>query len=234
MLCAAVHARDRRSATSRVSGRQAVMRPHRHLATVLLLAFAARTWAASVDTGRILVVPVLIAYERVDDGERLPEAAFGGAELEAWIDALGNAVLGTPGDAAGASQPAAQSPDPGILSGAAGHMVRGNLPPDQALAEMRPVCAGTSADSVLFQYLHVKVGLPRGWKHEGVPLLYEYWKPVVNMSRTRLRAVLRSCRTGRLVWQDGFQIRTLPEPGNPELEQALTAIYQQLIPGGTR
>jgi hypothetical protein len=201
---------------------------------VLLLALAARTPAADVATGRLQVIPVLIAYDRIDDGERLPEAAFGGAELKAWIDGLGNDYFGTPGIAADTQHAAARHPDPGALSGAAARMVRSNLPSDEALAALRPVCTGTAPDRVLFQYLHVKIGLPRGWKHEGVPLVYEYWKPVVNMSRTRLRAVLRSCRTGEIVWQDGFQIRALPEPGNPELEQALTAIYRQLTPGEKR
>ena len=182
---------------------------------VLLSILVADTPVADGTTRTTHILPVQITFERVDDGTALPKEAFGGAELKQWIDSLH----------AGRTHPNMADT---TLAGESRHLVRHNLAPATARDKMRAVCDAGRPDAVLFQYLRVKVGVPRGWKYEGVPLVFDSWKPVVNMNRTRLRTVARSCSNGEILWQDGFQIRALPRMGDPALEQAFENIYQQL------
>jgi len=160
------------------------------------------------------VSPILVSCETVGEGDTIPGEAFKGEDTAAWLDELvRRRVL----DAASANKNRAPEE--------AARLVRSNTPATEALEDLKPFC-NDGGGGVLFHHLRVKVGVPRGWKYEGVPFFGGNLKPIVNQSTARYRAVVRSCHTGEVRWRGEFQIRDVPTRGHEGLLEKLNEVYE--------
>lgn len=163
----------------------------------------------------IVVTPVVITFETIGAGEPLPAEAFRSDETSAWIDEIVRGLYGV----ALTLVPNADTVQ---------WLVRTNTLADEAHSAIQSLCT-SSAPSVLLHHLRIKVGLPRGWKHEGVPLVYDVWKPVVNQSTALYRVVVRGCTSGDVEWRGEFQMRDIPLPRDERLAELLRGTHESFL-----
>ena len=183
------------------------------LAVGICLNFLVMPASAQKADLQIVVTPAVITFETVGAGESLPAEAFHGDDTRRWIDEVVSVM----------HQNALPSADDALPSA---WLVRTNTPADEARDVIQPLCRRRDARFVLSHHLRVKVGLKRGWKHEGVPLVYDIWKPMVNQSTARYRAVLRRCQSGEEEWRGEFQIRGIPLRGSEHLSDELRKTHE--------
>lgn len=160
------------------------------------------------------VSPLLMSFERVGEGDPLPAEAFNGEDTAVWLNELtwSRALSGKETNKIEGLEITAR-------------LVRSNTPSAEALEDLKPLC-GDKVRAVLLHQLRVKVGVPRGWKYEGVPFLGGNLKPIVNQSTSRYRAVVRSCRTGEVQWRGEFQIRDIPTRGHHGFLDELNDVFE--------
>lgn len=176
---------------------------------------------------KVVVLRPTVSYEEVKNSDVRPTDPVDDGGVAAWLATLSQKRLQSNGLVATVN-------DDGNDRKLSDRLVRVNLDPETARGILANTCRENEDAVVLAQHLRVKVDSElygRSWLDGRVSIaLTVYFGPrKTDLSSTSLKAVLRSCASGEVLWQDTVFIRDVPRIKTPEFDGAVMKMFQNLI-----
>jgi hypothetical protein len=179
---------------------------------------------------QIKVVFPKVTFEKLEDIEEVPAGLTDSQEIAQWVSGLTLQEMrhkGLGADTLPIDERNASGLNKKNLTFFADDLVRMN-PSEESLKVFHEACKAEDNVSMAFHYLRVKLGKDRYWVVNGVPLIAWNAVPQVPMSNSTLRAVLRRCPDGDVLWRNEVFLRDIPAVGEASFERAVGHLYQNL------
>jgi len=177
----------------------------------------------------IWVLPPKVSFESVDNSNESLNDAFNPQDLSKQIQQIAME------EARRGGFHSKRFPNNNVavqLQDSSNKLVRSSVQSNSFLEIVQKTCDETPNGSLLLHYLRVKVGQERSWKpvFGGTAV---YLNPTVGMSSSYLRAVIRDCRNGRVLWNNELFARELANMDSATFMDSVRELYTS-IRGGNR
>lgn len=115
----------------------------------------------------------------------------------------------------------------GIPESLSKRLVRPSFNLSRALELVQDACRESNTAAILVHYMEL-VGIEEGWTVKGLPPLMFGMVPHAGLQTSHIRAALRDCGTGEILWQNEAFIREIPVNNPTFFDEVVKSLYQNL------
>lgn len=184
-----------------------------------------------------MLLPPIVNFEHVANGELTPEQRSGVNEIAEWIHGIAEEEIGRKGFplrfvGEGMAEVDQRENTTDNREYLCKKLVLSNVNPSTARDLIQDLCGESTNSAVLAHTLRVKIGQERSMELVGLPPLYLGVVQRVGMCSSYLRVAVRDCATGKILWANSVLFRDLPRMENPDFENAIRQLYSKISTKG--